>query len=136
MCSESVLPGGCRRIAPGELEDSDSNCENRVPGAELRMNLKNQLARYLEIRDLTAAQLARRSGVSRQTISDWLTGRSPRNIEQVKKVADVLGLTVDQLCFGPNGKGSTAPDNEMEQFGDEWFGGLFEIRLRRVKSNK
>src|SRR3989338_10735419 len=64
------------------------------------MNLKSQLKLYLELRGMTAAEVSRKSGVSKQVLSLWLTGSSPKNIEQVKKVAAVLGTSVDHLCFG------------------------------------
>lgn len=64
------------------------------------MNLKKQLLYYLKLNNLTAAELARRSQVSKQSISDWLAGISPRSIPQVKKIADTLQISLDELCFG------------------------------------
>jgi len=98
------------------------------------MNLKNQLRDLLEERDITASQLSRQTGVPKQTISNWLGGERPRDIGQVKKVADFLGTTVDHLCFG-----SGSPEHSQSSqslgalFGDEWLAGKFEIRLRRIK---
>jgi len=103
----------------------------------MRLNLKNQLRAYLEALDITAAQLARKSGVNKSVLSDWLTGVKPRDIEHVQKVAAALGTTVDDLCFGDGISGETkhsSSDDPLEQLlGDGWIGGLFEIRLRRVK---
>ena len=64
------------------------------------MNLKNQLKFYLEENGITASTLARLSGVPKQSISDWLAGSNPRDIRQVKKVADSLKTTIDHLVFG------------------------------------
>lgn len=64
------------------------------------MNFKNQLLYHIKVQNLTAAELSRRSGVSKQSISDWLAGVQPRSIPQVKKVADVFAISVDSLCFG------------------------------------
>lgn len=100
------------------------------------VNLKNQLKLYLEKRDMTAAQLAKRSGISKQVLSLWLNGGSPRKVEQIKSVADVLGTTVDHLCFGTGFQGSksaTTPDDFDYLPTDEWLSGLFEIKIRRVK---
>ena len=38
------------------------------------MNLQRQLKTYLELRGMTATELARASGVSKQSISQWLGG--------------------------------------------------------------
>ena len=56
---------------------------------------------------MTAAELARRSGVSKQTISDWTAGIQPRSIPQVKKIADVFGVSLDSLLFGQETKASS-----------------------------
>jgi len=99
-----------------------------------RMNIKHQLKSYLEYRGMTAAQLARISGVSKQVLSMWLGGSQPKNLDHAKKVADALGTTVDNLCFGsgiPEREHKTTELNAL--FGDEWLGGTFEIKMRRVK---
>jgi transcriptional regulator with XRE-family HTH domain len=95
------------------------------------MNLKNQLRLYMDRNELSATQLAKRSGVSKQVISLWLSGGSPRKLEQVKQVAAVLGTTIDNLCYGnaieENKNGFTQiPD-------DDWISGVFEIKLRKIK---
>ena len=110
------------------------------------MKLKEQLRRLLAERDMTAAQLSRKSGISQSVISDWLSGASPRRIEQVKKAANVLGTSLDELCFGsgsvpkrpegapPGGKSDEKSDDILGAFiGDEWVGGMFEIRIRRIR---
>jgi len=96
------------------------------------MTLKKQLELYIEHRGTTAAKLAAKAGVSKQVLSLWLGGGSPRKIEQVKAVADVLGVSVDHLCFGSGielgqgGSKDSFPD-------DEWMSGKFEIKVRRIK---
>ncbi len=70
------------------------------PAALAPLQLKRQLARLIRERGLTGAELARRSGIPKQSISDWLAGVRPRNISQVKKIADTLGIGLTELCFG------------------------------------
>jgi transcriptional regulator with XRE-family HTH domain len=65
----------------------------------LGLNSRGRLIQYLRASNLTAAELARRSGVSKQTISDWLSGVQPRSIPQLKKVADVFNVKLDDLLF-------------------------------------
>lgn len=59
---------------------------------------KLRLAYFMDQRRVSAAELARRTGVPKQTISDWLAGASPRSISQLAKVAEALGINLDELC--------------------------------------
>ena len=102
------------------------------------LKLKTQIKIYLDHMDLTAAKLARLSGVSKQTISYWQSGGSPRGLEQLKSVATALGTTVDNLCFGDGVDVEQKPtrDRALElMFGDrdEWLSGFFEVKIRRIK---
>jgi len=100
----------------------------------LTMTLKKQLRFYLDLNDLTAAQLARKANVPKQSLSGWLAGSNPRDVKQVKRVADVLGVSLDNLMFG---EGEDVQDKKHVELntllGDDWIGGLFEVRFRRVK---
>ncbi len=97
------------------------------------MNLKQQLKLYLENREMSATQLSKKSGVSKQVISLWLSGGKPRNIEQVKSVAETLATSVDHLCFG-SGIHKATSGNFVEMPDDGWFTGVFEIKVRKIKS--
>jgi transcriptional regulator with XRE-family HTH domain len=98
------------------------------------MNLKRQLQHYLDLKDITAAELSRKSGVSRQVLSLWLGGVEPKKLSQVKKVADALGTTVDHLVFGSGTDIESRKITELDALlGDGWVSGLFEVRFRRVK---
>jgi transcriptional regulator with XRE-family HTH domain len=104
------------------------------PISQLAMNLKKQLGFFLDDKNLSLSELAKRSGVSKQTLSDWASGREPRKLTQVRKVAQVLGTTVDNLCFGNGRDGSLQRVTELEALlGNDWISGLFEIRFRRIK---
>ena len=46
----------------------------------------------------TVSRLAKESGIAQQTIHGWTTGRSP-SLEQLRKVADVLGVTILPIGF-------------------------------------
>jgi transcriptional regulator with XRE-family HTH domain len=104
---------------------------------KVAMNLKNQLRFYIDHRELSATQLSKKAGVPKQSLSGWLAGSNPRDVRQVKRVADALGITLDNLMFGSGEDPSRATANALETLlGDEWVGGLFEIRVRRVKKGK
>ena len=98
------------------------------------MNLRSQLKIYLERSGMTATKLSKISGVPNTTISDWLAGRLPRNLEQVKRVAVALGTSIDHLAFGTGFEaGQPTPVSLDEFFDDKWMEGTFEIKLRRLK---
>lgn len=99
------------------------------------LRLRPQLRLFLDARNMTPAQLSRKSGVNKSVISDWLAGVTPRGIQHVKRVATVLGTSIDHLCFGDGVEeenASAEKDPLDELVGDGWFGGLFEIRMRRI----
>lgn len=101
------------------------------------MNLKGQLKLYLKKARISPAELARRSGVARQVIADWLVGKSPRNLSHLKAVANALETDVDTLVFGEGIPDQKKETIDVEQIiGDRWISGLFEVRLRRVKQKK
>jgi transcriptional regulator with XRE-family HTH domain len=74
------------------------------------MTFSKQLNCLLKARGMTAAELSRRTRVPKQTISDWLGGTHPRNMNHVKKVADTLDVTILELFFGES---SDRPKNEV-----------------------
>lgn len=63
-------------------------------------DFRKHLKFYIQSRSLSAAAISRKTGVPKQTISDWLAGTRPRHMEDVKRVADVLGVSILTLFFG------------------------------------
>lgn len=55
-------------------------------------------------RQMTQAQLASKLGVQYQTVSKWETGTSVPDTAMIPMIADVLGVTIDEL-FGRKRKG-------------------------------
>lgn len=101
------------------------------------MRLQEQLKFYLEKLDMSGSQLSRKSGVPNATLAEWLRGRQPRNIGHVKKLAEFLGTTIDNLLYGTgdgvNDLGGKMTDRALEALmGEEWIGGCFEVQVRRV----
>ena len=50
---------------------------------------------------ITQVELGKRLGVQQNTISNWETRRSRPDIEKTAKIAEVLGVTTDEVidCF-------------------------------------
>ncbi len=98
------------------------------------MTLKKQLKFYLERNDIVAAQLARKANVPKQSLSGWLAGSNPRDVKQVKRVADALGISLDNLLFGDGQDGDVVKGGDLSALlGDEWLSGTFEMKIRRIK---
>ena len=58
---------------------------------------------YASFRDrlgLKDADVARKSGVTTSTFSDWKSGRSNPKLEKLRKIAAVLDCTIDELIEG------------------------------------
>lgn len=99
------------------------------------MNLKEQLRFFLELRQLTAAELARRSTISPQTISHWLNHGTAKDIDKAKRVADVLGTSLDNLIYGSGLASDKDRAQELNQILAEGhtIKGLFEVQIKMVK---
>lgn len=94
------------------------------------MKLKSQLALLLDRHDMTSAQLSRKASVPTQTISNWLSGKKPKDFDQVKRVADALGgVSLDYLLFGVEPTKKPA----IEEHESEILAGVFEVVLRRPR---
>lgn len=67
---------------------------------EWSMQLAKRLRELMRQHDLTVARLSKRTAIPVNTLHNWLSGQPPRNITQVKSVADFLNVSVDFLVFG------------------------------------
>lgn len=63
---------------------------------EMEKNLKKILTKH----KITLKSLSVEVGIPASTIHGWMNGVPPKNIHEVKKIADFLGVTIDVLCFG------------------------------------
>ena len=58
-------------------------------------NLKN----YIETHNLSLKDLGQKLDVPTSTVHGWINGIPPRNIKTIKKIANLLNCSVDELCF-------------------------------------
>lgn len=92
------------------------------------MELKTILKKLIKDKGVTITALAKKTKVPLQTIHGWLQGSEPKNLRQVKKVADFFEVDLDYLCFGIEPKKTNITD-----YADEINAGIFEVVLRRIK---
>ena len=58
---------------------------------------KSYLSRLIEARGSTQSEVARRLGVSRQSVYAWCNGALPRSPQLISRLADYLGVTSEDL---------------------------------------
>lgn len=99
------------------------------------MEISKQLEKLLNDSGINVSQLARDVGISSKTLHNWTTGQKPRDIDQVKLVADYFGVSMDELCFGLKASPSVV---NFENHKDEINAGIYEVVLRKIniKSEK
>lgn len=98
----------------------------------MKLELHKNLQNLLDKRGMTASQLSRATKVPNSTIQNWLAGLVPRNLLQLKKVADYFDVSVDLLLYGGK-KEKSRERSAISEYADEINAGLFEVVLRRVK---
>ena len=63
---------------------------------------------------VTAYKVSKETGVTQSTLSDWKRGRSTPKTDNMKKIADYFGVTVDYLMTGEEAKDTTPEVSRIE----------------------
>lgn len=87
---------------------SNSSSLNKIPMSKI---LNERL------RGENLSRIARQIGISKSVLSDWVAARrvpSLKNIEQVAKLADYLGLSLDQLLLGRSTQGQVVGSVQIQ----------------------
>ena len=79
-------------LSSGEDELIQADYANRL------LNGENPLRVYRDLRGLTQAALAAKTGVSRVTVAEIETGRKHGSIATLRALADELGVSLDDLA--------------------------------------
>ena len=59
------------------------------------------MRKCMQLRDsknLNDSAVSKATGIERSTFSDWKSGRSKPKLEKLIKIADFLGVTLDELA--------------------------------------
>ena len=64
----------------------------------------------LQKNSVTAYKVSKETGVTQSTLSDWKRGRSTPKSDNMKKIADYFGVSVDYLMTGKDEPKQKAPE--------------------------
>lgn len=92
------------------------------------MELAKNLNKLCAEKGMTLTQVARLSGVKQPTLHGWSTGRAVKKIDDLKKVCDVLKVSVHFMLYG-----TPDPHEQSNQLLEEIFSGDIRITLHRAK---
>ena len=67
---------------------------------ETRMNISNQIKNYRKQKNLSQEELAEKIYVSRQTISNWETGKSYPDVHNLILLSTLYEISIDELIKG------------------------------------
>ena len=93
------------------------------------MKLAQQLKKLIQQNGTTVSNLSKSTKIPQQTIHNWVAGSKPRDLDQVKRVADHFNVSLDILVYGEEKIKKTSPLSDHE---DEINAGIFEVVLRRI----
>ncbi|CAK7025046.1 MAG: hypothetical protein EUB_02297 [Eubacterium sp.] len=68
-------------------------------------------SKLLNEKGVTAYKVSKETGVTQSTLSDWKRGRSTPKTDNMKKIADYFGVSIDYLMTG---KDSTPEENPID----------------------
>jgi transcriptional regulator with XRE-family HTH domain len=96
------------------------------------MKLGSQLKNYCKDRGWTLTKLSKQSGVPIATLHGWANGRSRPDLQQLKKVAQALEVSLHTLAFG------TPDPYEMggEEVLRELFTGDLRVSIQKIERIK
>jgi transcriptional regulator with XRE-family HTH domain len=96
------------------------------------MRLSSTLTALIKKKGLSLAELARQSGVPKQTLHNWTLDRRSVNPEQLKKVAKTLEVSVHFLLYGEH----DPFEPPAEEILKEIFSGDVRVTLHRIERRR
>ena len=95
------------------------------------MKLSQVLKANLDKKRIKITELSKATKIPVQTLHNWLAGQKPRDIEQVKKVADFFGISINKLCFDE----IEHTNRDISEFREGLLSGVFEVVIRKQGSS-
>lgn len=94
------------------------------------MMLKKNLDYFLKKSGISASKLAVKISVPKTTVNNWTAGVAPRDLNQLKKLADFMQTTIDALVFTDLSVSNTSRNESINN--PFAFEGDFRIRIERI----
>lgn len=82
----------------------------------------------MQEKGVTAYQLSKSAQVPKSNIHSWLQGQSSINLDQLRSVARVLGVSVSLLAYGEEDSAAVEPKEMLEQI----FRGDVRVTIERI----
>ena len=95
------------------------------------MKLQTNLKKLLKAKKMSIASLADIANIPASNIKTWLAGSSPRNLNDLRVVAQILKIEFEHLLFEDLEK---LPEEIQED--DVVLDGMYKIRLERVHKDE
>lgn len=96
------------------------------------MELHENLAALMKQKKMSLTKLAKESGVPKSTLQSWTKGQGTVNLDQLKKVADLMKVSVHQLAYG-HPDPHTKLENEILT---ELFKGDLRVTVHKIEKGK
>lgn len=58
------------------------------------------IKRFREEKNISQSEIAEKLSVTRQAVSNWETGKTEPDIDTLHKIADILGVSIEELIYG------------------------------------
>lgn len=98
-----------------------------------KKTLGSFLAVLRRAQGMTQKELAQRVGVSDKTISHWERDESAPDISVLPILADIFGVTVDELLRGEKNAAPDAPDGTLSEKGEKQLRYLMEKNFHKFE---
>lgn len=92
---------------------------------EHKIKLAENLNRLMTKKNLTVSAVSRKTGMNKSTLHNYCNGVVPRNLPQIKELADLLDVSLTELIFGSDHEERTTNLSQSIE-------GKFEITIRRI----
>ncbi|MGE3262636.1 MAG: helix-turn-helix domain-containing protein [Bacteriovoracia bacterium] len=96
------------------------------------MQLSKMLMLLCKKRSWSLARLAKETGIAPATLHGWKTGRSTANMDDLRKVAIALEVSLHELLFGEPDPFHQAGTEVLK----ELFSGDVRVTLHRIERRK
>lgn len=94
----------------------------------MTLKLANVLKRLLKERSLSLRDLAKATNIKPSTLSGWNNGVSPRDLTEVRRCAQYLGISMERLLFDEDSSIMSLESLLTENV----FDGFLKVKIEKV----